>query len=141
MKTIQIYDPAMCCSSGVCGIEVDQTLVNLAADVEWAQQQGAQITRFNLAQEPLAFASQPVVKAFLERSGQEGLPLILVGGEVALAALPPQLRDWSQAQLARKLRSLAKKQQAAAPDQVASLAMSCCDLVLACCDAAMSCCP
>ena len=30
MKTIQIYDPAMCCSSGVCGIEVDQTLVNLA---------------------------------------------------------------------------------------------------------------
>ena len=31
MKTIQIYDPAMCCSSGVCGIEVDQTLVNLAA--------------------------------------------------------------------------------------------------------------
>ena len=96
MKTIQIYDPAMCCSSGVGGIEVDQTLVNLAADVEWAQQQGAQITRFNLAQEPLAFASQPVVKAFLERSGQEGLPLILVGGEVALAGRYP-----ARAELAR----------------------------------------
>ena len=96
MKTIQIYDPAMCFSSGVCGIEVDQTLVNLASDVEWAQQQGAQITRFNLAQEPLAFASQPVVKAFLERSGQEGLPLILVGGEVALAGRYP-----ARAELAR----------------------------------------
>ena len=44
-------------------------------------------------------------------------------GEVALAALPPQLRDWSQAQLARKLRSLAKKQQAAAPDEVAAASL------------------
>ena len=28
MKTLQVYDPALCCSSGVCGVNVDQTLVD-----------------------------------------------------------------------------------------------------------------
>ncbi len=97
MATIQIYDPALCCSTGVCGIEVDQALVRFAADVDWAKQNGAQIERFNLAQQPLDFAANPTVKAFLERSGQEALPLILLDGEVALAGRYPnrtELARW-----------------------------------------------
>ena len=49
MTTIQIFDPALCCSSGVCGTEVDQALVNFSADADWARQNGAHIERFNLA--------------------------------------------------------------------------------------------
>jgi hypothetical protein len=30
MKTIQVYDPAMCCSTGVCGPNVDPTLPRFA---------------------------------------------------------------------------------------------------------------
>ncbi len=96
MKTIQVFDPALCCSTGVCGTEVDQALVTAAADLEWAKGQGARIERFNLAQQPLAFAQNPVVKGFLERSGQEALPLVLVDGEVALAGRYP-----NRAELAR----------------------------------------
>jgi hypothetical protein len=48
MKTIQVFDPAMCCSSGVCGVDVDQQLVSFSADVDWAKQNGAKIERFNL---------------------------------------------------------------------------------------------
>lgn len=89
MKTIQVFDPAMCCNTGVCGTEVDQALVTFAADVDWARQQGVPIQRFNLAQQPMDFANNQVVRGFLERSGQEGLPLILVDGEVALAGRYP----------------------------------------------------
>jgi hypothetical protein len=89
MTTIQVFDPALCCSTGVCGVEVDQQLVGFSADVDWAKQNGAQIERFNLAQQPMAFAENPLVKAFLERSGAEALPLILVDGEVALAGRYP----------------------------------------------------
>jgi len=96
MKNIQIFDPALCCSTGVCGVDVDQALVGFAADVEWLKQNGGQIERFNLAQQPMAFAENAIVKAFLERSGQEGLPLILVDGEVALAGRYPR-----RAELAR----------------------------------------
>ena len=85
MTTIHVFDPASCCSSGVCGADADRELINFSADVDWAKQQGAAIERFNLAQQPMAFADNPTVKAFLERSGAEALPLILVDGEVALA--------------------------------------------------------
>jgi hypothetical protein len=96
MGKIQVYDPAMCCSSGVCGTDVDQQLVTFSADADWARQQGAEIQRFNLAQQPMDFAGNPVVRGFLERSGEEALPLILVDGEVALAGRYP-----NRAELAR----------------------------------------
>jgi Arsenical resistance operon protein ArsD len=96
MKSIQVFDPALCCSTGVCGVEVDQALLDFSADVNWAKQNGAQIERFNLAQQPMAFAENPAVKSFLERSGHEALPLILLDGEVAMAGRYPQ-----RAELAR----------------------------------------
>ena len=96
MSTIQIFDPALCCSTGVCGVETDPQLVTFAADVDWAKQNGASIERFNLAQQPMAFADNNTVKGFLERSGQEALPLGLVNGDVALAGRYP-----SRAELAR----------------------------------------
>lgn len=98
MKSLQIYDPALCCSTGVCGTEVDQALVSFSADVAWATGQGAQIERYNLAQQPMAFAENATVKAFLERSGAEALPLVLLGGEVVLAGRYPK-----RAELARWL--------------------------------------
>ena len=98
MKTLQIFDPAMCCNTGVCGVDADQQLVSFAADIDWAKKQGAQIERFNLAQQPMAFAENAVVKSFLERSGQEGLPLILLDGEIALTNRYPR-----RAELARWL--------------------------------------
>lgn len=98
MKKIQIYDPALCCNTGVCGVNVDQALVNFSADVDWARQKGVTIERFNLAQQPMAFAENEVVRGFLNRSGAESLPLILVDGEVALAGRYPnrsELARWA----------------------------------------------
>jgi hypothetical protein len=90
MTTIQVFDPDLYCSTGVCGVEVDQELVGFSADVDWAKQNGVQIERFNLAQQPMVFAENQLVKGYLERSGEEALPLILVDGEVALAGRYPQ---------------------------------------------------
>jgi hypothetical protein len=98
MKNIQIFDPALCCSSGVCGVDVDQALVSLAADLDWAKQQGLVVERFNLAQQPMDFAQNATVRGFLERSGAEALPLVLVDGEVALAGRYPnraELTRWA----------------------------------------------
>lgn len=115
MSNIQIFDPALCCSTGVCGVDVDQQLVSFSADVDWAKQNGAQIERFNLAQQPMAFAENTVVKGFLERSGQDALPLILVDGEFALAGRYPnraELARWAKIEVV-----------AAAPEK---LEKSCC---------------
>ena len=98
MKTIKVFDPALCCSTGVCGVEVDEALVTFSADVAWAKLNGARIERFNLAQQPVAFAEDGAVKGFLERSGAEALPLVLVDGEIALAGRYPnrvELTRWA----------------------------------------------
>ncbi len=96
MPTIQVFDPALCCSSGVCGQEVDAKLVQAAADIDWAQRAGARIERFNLAQQPLAFAQNDAVRGFLERSGQEALPITVLDGQVVLAGRYPSRQQLSQ---------------------------------------------
>jgi hypothetical protein len=93
MKQVQVFDPALCCSSGVCGTDVDQKLVDFSADVDWAKQQGLHIERMNLAQQPMAFAENLAIKGLLERSGESALPITLVDGEVALAGRYPSRDD------------------------------------------------
>ena len=93
MPSIQIFDPALCCNTGVCGTEVDQSLVTFAADVQWAQQGGAQVQRYNLAQQPMAFADNAIVKGLQERTGQPALPVTLVDGQLALAGRYPARAD------------------------------------------------
>jgi hypothetical protein len=48
MKKLEVYDPAMCCSTGVCGVDVDPVLVQFAADLAWIGEQGVSVTRYNL---------------------------------------------------------------------------------------------
>ncbi len=82
MTTVTVYDPAMCCSTGICGAEVDQNLVNFAADLDWLKSQGVTVTRINLSQEPAAFAANGTVSAVLQNSGIDGLPVILLGDQM-----------------------------------------------------------
>ena len=98
MKNIQIFDPSLCCSTGVCGPEVDQELVRFAADVAWAKASGIAIERVNLAQQPLEFANNPLVKGVLETSGEKGLPVVLVGGALRCSGRYPtraELGEWA----------------------------------------------
>ncbi len=86
--TIRVFDPAMCCSTGVCGPSVDPEVARFAADVDWLQKQGATVERYNLAQQPAAFAETPAVKAALAR-GTDVLPLVLVGDRIAVEGAYP----------------------------------------------------
>lgn len=86
--TVRVFDPAMCCSSGVCGTSVDPELARFAADLAWLQKQGVSVERFNLSQQPAAFAETPAVKDALAR-GNAVLPLVLVGERIAVEGAYP----------------------------------------------------
>ena len=88
-KKLEVYDPPMCCSTGLCGPKVDPALVQFAADLKWLEGQGIGVERHNLAQEPRAFAGNEAVKAALAESGKRCLPLVLFGGaEVSRGRYP-----------------------------------------------------
>lgn len=87
--TIRVFDPAMCCSTGVCGPSVDPDLARFAADVDWLQKQGVKVERFNLSAQPGAFVSTPAVKEALTARGNEVLPLVLVDDHIAVEGAYP----------------------------------------------------
>ncbi len=82
MKTIQVYDKPMCCSTGVCGPQIDPVLPRFAGDLAWLKSQGHQVERFNLAQQPAAFVQNPEVQQLLASQGTDCLPLITVDGRI-----------------------------------------------------------
>lgn len=93
---VHVFEPALCCSTGLCGEDVPQDLVTFTADVEHVTTEGGSVTRHNLAADPQAFAADATVRAFLERAGSEGLPLTTVDGVTVLTGAYP-----SRAELCR----------------------------------------
>lgn len=86
---LRVFDRPMCCSTGVCGPEVDPALVRFAADLDWLQRQGLTVQRFNPSQEPRAFASHAAVRRALAERGNASLPLVLWGEETVASGTYP----------------------------------------------------
>lgn len=80
MTKLEVFDPPQCCSTGVCGPVVDPKLVAFASDLHWLANQRVVVERYNLAQQPHAFAASKVVTGALAQWGNVCLPLILADG-------------------------------------------------------------
>ncbi|TVQ72965.1 MAG: arsenical resistance operon transcriptional repressor ArsD [Balneolaceae bacterium] len=79
---LEVYDPVLCCSTGVCGPDVDDALVNFAQDVKWLESQNVTVRRYNLGQEPEKFRDNPEILKRLQDTGSEILPILVVNGEI-----------------------------------------------------------
>jgi hypothetical protein len=97
MKKLEVFDPAMCCSTGVCGVEVDPVLAQFAADLKWVAEHDISVERHNLGQEPQAFAANPAVVKEME-AGMDRLPILAVDGHIVSTGI-----YLSRAQLSQKL--------------------------------------
>jgi AhpD family alkylhydroperoxidase len=90
---LQVFDPPMCCSTGVCGPSPDPVLPRFAADLQWLASQGITVERFNLAQQPQAFAASETIKTALAQYGNDCLPLILVNGAIVNRGFYPTRKE------------------------------------------------
>lgn len=89
MKTIQIYDKPMCCSTGICGPQVDPVLPRFAADLDAFKNAGHTVERFNLSQQPQAFIQNTEIHALLSAKGTDVLPVVIVDGHVVSRGIYP----------------------------------------------------
>lgn len=95
---IEVFDPAMCCSTGVCGPGVDPDLARFAGDLQWLSGQGVDVARYNLSSEPQAFVANDHAKTALAERGDDALPLILADGRpMSFGAYPARdtLAKWA----------------------------------------------
>jgi hypothetical protein len=82
IQTLKVYDPAMCCPTGVCGPNVDKALVEFAGAAKTDASHGVLVDRWNLAQQPQAFTENLAEKDLLVKLGVKGLPFIFVNDEL-----------------------------------------------------------
>lgn len=98
-KTVlRVYDPAMCCSSGVCGPSVDLVLAQFAGILKFVvTQPGIHVERYNLGQQPQAFVENAAVKSMLGDGGEKRLPFIFINDQLWLQGRYPSRDELLQA--------------------------------------------
>ena len=82
MSKVEIFDPALCCPTGVCGPSVDPELTRVASSVFTLEKKGFDIKRYNLGTEPSMFVENQLVNQILHDKGPDALPVILVNDEL-----------------------------------------------------------
>src|SRR5579883_801304 len=106
MTTLQVFDKPMCCSTGICGPQVDPVLPKFASDLAWLKDQGVTVERYNLAQQPQAFVAHPDVKEAIRENHQRALPLVRVNGAIVSRGTYPlreQLASWCGVSMVKPL--------------------------------------
>lgn len=93
---ITILDPAMCCSTGVCGEDIDDALVQTAANVKWLKSLGYEVNRHNISNDGAAFKNYPTAVEKLQKEGMDSLPYILVDDQIVMVGSYPTKKEWMQ---------------------------------------------
>lgn len=94
MHTMKIYEPAMCCSTGLCGVGIDPELLRVSTVLRALASQGIEVTRYNLTSAPMEFARCKAVSDFLQAFGPEKLPVTLVDDVPVIAGRYPTTEEF-----------------------------------------------
>jgi len=89
MKSMQIFEPAMCCDTGLCGVGVDPELLRISTVLNSINKNGVVVERFNLSNAPQVFVTNKIVNTFIKAKGVDELPLTVLDGEIIITGRYP----------------------------------------------------
>lgn len=93
LPDIQIFDPPMCCSTGLCGPTIDQTLLDVGEIIVKLQSGGYKVERYQMSTHPNAFLSNPDVMKLIREDQMEALPIIVIRGQLLRKGSYPKLDE------------------------------------------------
>jgi hypothetical protein len=82
MKKLNIYEPAMCCSTGICGVGIDQELLRISTVLSSLEKNGTTVHRFNLSSSPQEFVDNQEINNLIMEKGIEVLPGTVVDNKI-----------------------------------------------------------
>ncbi|EGO7932001.1 arsenical resistance operon transcriptional repressor ArsD [Enterococcus faecalis] len=95
MSKVSLYEPAMCCDTGVCGPGVDTELLRVSSIIQTLEKaDGVEVERFNLTGNPGAFVENAKIGELLQSKGADILPVVLLDGEVVKMAGYPSNEEF-----------------------------------------------
>lgn len=96
MKKMQIFEPAMCCSTGLCGVSVDPELLRISTVLNTLKKNGVRIERFNLSNAPRKFVTNKAINNFIKNKGVDKLPVTLLDGVIVITGRYPTNDEFVQ---------------------------------------------
>jgi Arsenical resistance operon protein ArsD len=90
---VQIFDPPMCCPTGLCGPTLDQTLLDVNEMILALQSQGIRVERYQMTSHPQAFLNNPEVMKLVREQQMAALPITTVNGRVIKIGAYPTLDE------------------------------------------------
>lgn len=93
---MKIFEPAMCCSTGLCGVGVDPELLRISTVLETLKRHGVIVDRFNLNSAPDAFIKDKTINAYIIEKGINGLPAVTVDGTIVISGRYPTNEEFTK---------------------------------------------
>ncbi|MDR0291442.1 MAG: arsenite efflux transporter metallochaperone ArsD [Elusimicrobium sp.] len=90
MKKMSVYEPAMCCPTGLCGVGVDPELLRISTVLDTLKKNGINVERYNLTSFPQEFVKNETVNKRIADEGVEVLPIIIVDGKIVMTKRYPK---------------------------------------------------
>lgn len=97
MKKLEIYDPAMCCSTGVCGPSIDPNLLRMSSVLNIIKKNDIIVERYNLSQDPQPYLKNKEVNNLMTTQGVQILPITIVNSTIMKTSEYPsneELSEW-----------------------------------------------
>jgi hypothetical protein len=96
MKKMKIFEPAMCCPTGLCGVGVDPELLRISTVLDTLKKHGVPVERYNLNSAPREFILDQTINAYINAHGAEGLPAVVVDGEIVITGRYPTNEEFTK---------------------------------------------
>lgn len=95
-KKIEIFEPGMCCPSGLCGPSVDLEILRISTVVKMLEKNNVDIKRYNLISNTSEFISNKVINDMIKEKGEQVLPVTIVDGKVEKQGVYPTNDDFTK---------------------------------------------
>jgi hypothetical protein len=89
MKKMCIYEPALCCDTGVCGVGVDPELLRISTALSNLKKNGVEVKRYNLNNFPQEFIKNEEINKLIMGDGVDSLPATIVDGKIVMTKKYP----------------------------------------------------
>ncbi len=97
MKKVELFEPAMCCSTGVCGPSVNEDLLMITAAFEALQGvDSVEADRYNLSNNPDVFSQRADILAAIKDDADATLPITVVDGQIVKTGAYPTIDELSE---------------------------------------------
>lgn len=90
---VEIYDPPMCCPTGLCGPTLDQTLLDVSDMIHVLRAEGVEVERYQLSTEPHKFTKNPAILNLIRAKHMDALPITTVHGQIVRVGSYPTLSE------------------------------------------------